>query len=41
VATLDGKGDEAQEVLKQAFDANVFYHNEPKKVGLLLHMIGM
>ena len=41
VATLDGKEEEAQEVLKSAFHANIFYHSEEKSVALRLHMIGI
>ncbi|KAJ3022930.1 transcription factor TFIIIC subunit tfc4 [Thoreauomyces humboldtii] len=39
VAVRDGKEDEAQAALKAAVDANVFYHDEEKRVKLRLHMV--
>ncbi|KND00364.1 transcription factor TFIIIC subunit TFC4 [Spizellomyces punctatus DAOM BR117] len=41
VAVMDGKEDDAQTTLKAAFDANVFYHDELRKVRLRLHMISV
>ncbi|KAJ3085898.1 transcription factor TFIIIC subunit tfc4 [Quaeritorhiza haematococci] len=37
--TIDSREEEAHEALKAAFDANVFYHNEQRKVALRLHML--
>ncbi|KAJ3288406.1 transcription factor TFIIIC subunit tfc4 [Borealophlyctis nickersoniae] len=39
MATLDGKEDDAQSWLKTAFDANVYYHDETRRVKLKLHMM--
>lgn len=36
---MDGKEEEAQIALKSAFDANVFYHDEMRRIRLRLHMI--
>ena len=40
IATIDAKEEDAQQALKSAFDANVFYHDPVKMVRLRLHMIG-
>lgn len=39
LSTFDDQIEEAQEVLKSAFDASIFYHEEEKKTALKLHMI--
>ncbi|KAJ3053845.1 transcription factor TFIIIC subunit tfc4 [Rhizophlyctis rosea] len=39
IATIDAKEEDAQQALKSAFDANVFYHDTVKMVRLRLHMI--
>ena len=39
LSTFDDKQEEAQETLKAAFDASVFFHDEEKRVALKLHMI--
>ncbi|KAI9094911.1 hypothetical protein DFS34DRAFT_627662 [Phlyctochytrium arcticum] len=38
-AVIDGKEQDAQAALKSAFEANVFFHDEQKKIALRLHMI--
>ncbi|KAI8824526.1 uncharacterized protein EV422DRAFT_520401 [Fimicolochytrium jonesii] len=40
-AVMDGKEEEAQSTLMSAFDANVFYHDELRKIRLRLHMISV
>ncbi|KAI9014686.1 hypothetical protein BC832DRAFT_546156 [Gaertneriomyces semiglobifer] len=37
-AVMDGSEEDAHSALKSAFDANVFYHDEPKRIKLKLHM---
>ncbi|KAJ3316929.1 transcription factor TFIIIC subunit tfc4 [Blyttiomyces sp. JEL0837] len=37
--TMDGKDEDAYSALKSAFDANVFYHNEKRKINIRLQMI--
>jgi general transcription factor 3C polypeptide 3 (transcription factor C subunit 4) len=39
LSTFDNQQEEAQEVLKSAFDSNVFFHQEEKKTALKLHAI--
>ena len=39
VACMDGKDNEAQEVLKSAMNANIFYHDPEKRISLRLHAI--
>ncbi|KAJ3167785.1 transcription factor TFIIIC subunit tfc4 [Geranomyces variabilis] len=41
VSVMDGKEEEAQDALKSAFDANVFFHDETMKIRLRLHMISV
>jgi tetratricopeptide (TPR) repeat protein len=37
LSTFDNQREEAQEVLKSAFDASIFFHEEEKKTALKLH----
>ncbi|KAJ3162863.1 transcription factor TFIIIC subunit tfc4 [Geranomyces michiganensis] len=41
VAVMDGNEEDAQDALKSAFDANVYFHDEILKVRLRLHMISV